>query len=580
MFDTSHLVEYLTTLPLLQVPGSLLQSALNEGLRIARAESGLLFFFDFEEGLEAGQDIDALRSFIAAQAAQAIKKQLQPRSEQHPISLWLPKGPALMETSVKGMSRRILVLPMNDPHVGQPSGVMLLLMPKTDLGGQVSLNIGMADRANLQAFGKATINAWLSVRYLTNMSRRLEDLDTLNKVASVISSNLDLPELLKQITHTARLILHSSACTLMLIDQSTNELVFSIPDGEFTDKLLEYRQPVGQGISGYVARTKEPVIVNDVTKDPRFSRTVDTNTGFVTKALMCAPMVVRGKTIGVIQIINKEDGTLFNPNDMRILLTLAAQSAIAIENAQLYAQLKDERDKLVAKEEEVRRELGRDLHDGPAQVISQMAMRADFIKKLYLNGNEKDRLMSELNELERVALKTAKDIRTMLFGLRPVILETQGLIPALETFKEKLQTETWETHLVVRGFGEPADYFRLPYNTEITAFIIIQEAITNIRKYAQPNNVWIVLERSEEETVITVSDDGAGFDAETTLSRYDERGSFGLLNMRDRARLINATFEIQSKPGAGTKIILNIKHETTQRTGEFSTLQFSTLNPL
>jgi signal transduction histidine kinase len=451
------------------------------------------------------------------------------------------------------------------------------LMPKIDLGGQIGMNINMADRANLQAFAKATINAWLSVRYLTNMSKRLEDLDTLNKVASVISSNLDLPELLKQITHTARLILHSSACTLMLIDHATAELVFSVPDGEFSDKLKEYRQPMGQGISGYVARAKEPIIVNDVTKDPRFSKTVDTNTGFITKALMCAPMVVRGKTIGVMQIINKEDNTLFNPNDMRILLTLAAQSAIAIENAQLYAQLKDERDKLIAKEEEVRRDLGRDLHDGPAQVISQMAMRADFIKKLFLNGNEQKRLMEELNELERVALKTAKDIRTMLFGLRPVVLETKGLIPAMETFVEKLQTEHWQTHLVVRGFGESDDdYIRLPYNTEIAAFIIIQEAITNIRKYAKPQNVWIVLEHKNDETIITISDDGVGFDAETTLSKYDERGSFGLLNMRDRARLINATFELQSKPGAGTKIVLTILQAPLPRS-EISNLQLSSL---
>jgi signal transduction histidine kinase len=579
MFDTSHLVEYLTALPLLQVPSSLLQSALNEGLRIARAESGIIFFFDFEEGLEAGQDIEALRAFVTLQAAQAIKKQTQPRNpigEQHPISLWLPKGPALMDTNVQGVARRVLVLPMNDPHVGQPAGVMLLLMPKTDIGGQISMNINMADRANLQAFAKSTINAWLSVRYLTNMSKRLEDLDTLNKVSSVISSNLDLPELLKQITHTARLILHSSACTLMLIDHATNELVFSVPDGEFSDKLKEYRQPVGQGISGYVARSKEPVIVNDVTKDPRFNKTVDTNTGFVTKALMCAPMIVRGKTIGVIQIINKEDGTLFNPNDMRILLTLAAQSAIAIENAQLYAQLKDERDKLIAKEEEVRRDLGRDLHDGPAQVISQMAMRADFIKKLYLNGKEQKRLMAELDELERIALKTAKDIRTMLFGLRPVVLETKGLIPAMETFVEKLLTEPWQTHLVVRGFGEPDNYNRLPYNTEIAAFIIIQEAITNIRKYAKANNVWIILEHQNDETIITISDDGVGFDTETTLSKYDQRGSFGLLNMRDRARLINATFDLESKTGAGTKIILTIKQIPAPRS-EISNLQLSTL---
>jgi signal transduction histidine kinase len=294
-----------------------------------------------------------------------------------------------------------------------------------------------------------------------------------------------------------------------------------------------------------------------VEKDVRFNQQVDRSTGFHTHSVACAPMIVRGKTIGVIEAINRREGD-FSNSDVALLLTLAAQAAIAIENAELYASLISERDKLIDKEEEVRRELARDLHDGPAQVISGMAMRISLIKKLL--SNEPEQVLPELNELEKVALTTAKDIRTMMFGLRPLMLETKGLIPTLEAYVEKLQSEPWGTHLEVEGFKLPDDtYRRLPHGTENTFFIIIQEAINNIRKHAEPKNVWIRLAYSEVETVVMVQDDGKGFDMDLVSGRYEERTSFGLLNMKERSRLINASFFMSSKPGQGTSIIMVIK---------------------
>jgi signal transduction histidine kinase len=293
---------------------------------------------------------------------------------------------------------------------------------------------------------------------------------------------------------------------------------------------------------------------------------VDTNTGFKTRSVMCAPLIVRDKTIGVIEVLNKLGGASFNPNDMALLLMLAAQAAIAIENAQLYTDLKDERDRLIAKEEEVRRDLARDLHDGPAQVLASIVMKIDFIKKAL--ELEPALVPSKLDEVEKIAQQVTKDVRTMMFGLRPLMLETQGLIPTLEAYVEKLQTEPWESHLVVSGFGDNEEnYIRLPYNTEATVFIIIQEAINNIRKHAQPENVWIELQRGEEDTTVVIRDDGKGFDSRAVADKYDQRGSFGLLNMRERARLINATYDLYSQPGQGTTIMLTIGNDDPHQLG-------------
>jgi signal transduction histidine kinase len=194
--------------------------------------------------------------------------------------------------------------------------------------------------------------------------------------------------------------------------------------------------------------------------------------------------------------------------------------------------------------------------------MAGMAMRANFIRRLQEAGNEQDRLVKELSELERVAQQAAKDIRTMMFGLRPLMLETKGLISTLETYVQQLQNEPWKTHLIVEGFGIPDtdNEVRLPQKSEAAIFIIIQEAINNIRKHAQPTNVWISLINGQNECVVTIQDDGKGFDSETVLKGYTDRGSFGLLNMGERARLINAQYELKSRPGEGTTVKVVLPH--------------------
>jgi signal transduction histidine kinase len=574
LLDASHLTEYLTNLPLLQVPGSLLQTALNEGLRMAHGEAGLIAFFDYEEGRETGSQVDILRRFLALQAAQAqanLKRNGRNGTgpvDVNPLSLWLPKGPALMSTTAPDNSlRRVMVLPLFNPSNGAGAGVMLYLLPRQERAGSTSgLTFNAAELSTLTAFSRATANAWFSLRSLTNVSRRLEDLVLLNEIATAITSNRNLPTLLQEIMNTTSQLLHAEACTLMLLDRKTDELVFTVPSGEAGAALKEYRQPAGRGISGYVARIGEPVIVNDVSKDPRFNKNVDNNTGFKTRSVMCAPLIVREKIIGVIEVLNKLDSSSFNPNDMALLLMLAAQAAIAIENAQLYSDLKEERDRLIAKEEEVRRDLARDLHDGPAQVVAGIVMKIDFIKKAL--EKEPSLVGPKLDEVEKIAQQVTKDIRTMMFGLRPLMLETQGLVKTLEAYVEKLQSDSWESHLIVEGFGDDEENpVRLPLNVESTVFIIIQEAINNIRKHAQPNNVWIELQRGSQETIVMVRDDGKGFDSRAITEGYEERTSFGLLNMRERARLINATYDLQSQPGKGTTVMLTIPNEDPHRFG-------------
>ena len=167
---------------------------------------------------------------------------------------------------------------------------------------------------------------------------RARQLTTLNQVSKSITSTLDLPAVLRLIMAKAVEILDVEAGSLLLMDEDTDELVFQIALGPVETKLENARMPVGTGIGGTVAQTGEPLIVNDVRHDPRWYTDLDLSTEFTTRSILCAPLITHDTVIGVVEAINKKDGTPFNEEDLNLLASFAAQAAIAIENARLYTR--------------------------------------------------------------------------------------------------------------------------------------------------------------------------------------------------------------------------------------------------
>ncbi|MCB0212613.1 MAG: sensor histidine kinase, partial [Anaerolineae bacterium] len=226
------------------------------------------------------------------------------------------------------------------------------------------------------------------------------------------------------------------------------------------------------------------------------------------------------------------------------------KAAISIENARLYKSLKEERDKLVIVEDEVRKRLARDLHDGPTQFVAAMIMNLDFIKELIARAPEY--APDEIEKTVSLARKTLKQLRTLLFNLRPVILETQGLIPALEVYTERLkETDKLKVNLKVMQ-----EFARLSSRAEIATFAVIQEAVNNAKKYARTSNIEITLQPDEKNDLLTVliTDNGKGFDVQAVRKQYDKRGSLGMINMQERIEAINGRLKIQSEIGQGTEV--------------------------
>ena len=174
------------------------------------------------------------------------------------------------------------------------------------------------------------------------------------EVGSIVNSTLNLVEVLTIIMRHVNRVTNSVASTLMLLDDKTGELVFSVPTGPEADKLTDIRLPSGKGIAGWVAQHEQPVLLSDAREDPRFYPEIDKIRGIETKSILCVPLKAKAKLIGVLEVINKADNTFFTEEDELFLVIFGYQAAIAIENARLYGELKDRLEESKRAEEALR----------------------------------------------------------------------------------------------------------------------------------------------------------------------------------------------------------------------------------
>lgn len=174
---------------------------------------------------------------------------------------------------------------------------------------------------------------------LSNLQEKIKRLETLIDTSLVFSSILDLSELLNIVLNKAEEVMEAEASSVFLIDKEKRELYFITARGEKGKEAKEIRVPMGKGIVGWVAEHGRPLLVPDVTKDPRWFKGVDKKTKFVTRSIIAVPLISKGKIIGVSEVLNKKGNRYFNENDLELFEALGHQIAVAVENASLYAEL-------------------------------------------------------------------------------------------------------------------------------------------------------------------------------------------------------------------------------------------------
>lgn len=459
----------------------------------------------------------------------------------------LSQGPLFAEITNQaalGDGRTLLKLPLSGPDtiVGNCT---LVLPPRHTLSE--------SKYAHVRTLANITGNIAGLLQDLGQTQTRLERLGLLYEIGQALASTLDLPQLLRDTMQLAQDVMHAQASSLMLIDRDTNELVYEIVHGTKRDQLRRFRLPLGEGIAGWVAQQGQPIIVNDPDNDARFNRKVDIRTGFLTRNILCVPLQIKGHTIGVLQVLNKQSTEGFDDEDLELMRTLGSQATVAIENARLYRDLREERDKIIQAQEDVRRELARNLHDGTVQLLSALSMSVEHLRTLMKRAPEL--VDAELDSMSAIIGRAIRETRTLLFELRPVVLETQGLTAALQSYVERLNEAGPGTRV---RLSVPADLIRLPAKVERTLFAIVQEAVNNARKHAGGTFIEVVATMRHDLLELAIRDDGAGFDLHQTQAKYDQSGSLGLINMRERAELVEADLSIESKRTQGTKITISL----------------------
>jgi signal transduction histidine kinase len=327
-----------------------------------------------------------------------------------------------------------------------------------------------------------------------------------------------------------------------------------------------FRIPKGQGIAGEVAVTGKPLMIANVGEDERHFKKLDQTTNFLTRNILCVPLVLYDQIIGVLEVINKREGN-FTETDLELLSSIASYAAIAIQNARLHENVLAERDRVIEAEEEARKKLARDLHDGPTQLVAGIKMSLDFSKKAL--EKEPSLLPKELNYMQELAERATHQMRTMLFELRPLVLETQGLGAALQVFIDRRQKDIAGEYprlaLKIETDNPNGDISRQDGKVETTIFAIVQETVNNAIKHAQAQNIIVQLTETATAIYTVIKDDGQGFDVDQVMNNYEQRGSLGMLNLKERTQLIGGELNIRSAPGSGTRITIQVPKEQSER---------------
>ena len=314
----------------------------------------------------------------------------------------------------------------------------------------------------------------------------------------------------------------------------------------FTNADMRATLQGNEGILQKIFDSGEALLTRDIGYDPELGRIIALR---ACSSAYCFPLR-SGFNIYGAMLFAHPDPIYFTKERCGLLDIIGRQAVIAVQNARLYQDLVEEKERMVDVQEETRKKLARDLHDGPTQSVAAIAMRINLVRRMIKKDVKSAE--GELVKIEELAHRTTKEVRHMLFTLRPLILESQGLTAALEAMAEKMR-ETFSQNVIVNVDEKVLEDMEMGKQGVI--FYIIEEATNNARKHANAYHIWVRLRSFETNiALLEIEDDGLGFDVEAVNKSYDKRGSLGMVNLRERTELVNGLLNIDSAPGKGTRI--------------------------
>jgi two-component system, NarL family, sensor histidine kinase DevS len=359
-----------------------------------------------------------------------------------------------------------------------------------------------------------------------------------------LTSELSLEAVLEKLVQTAADLTGARYAALGIVDRSGQRLARFLTHGltqEEYDAIGDL--PTGRGILGVLIHDPRPLRLHDLGDDPR-------SVGFPPnhppmRTFLGVPVLLRGVSYGRLYLTEKVGGVDFTEEDEEVVLLLAAQAAVAMDLSQ-----RVERDALkraVAAQEAERRRLARELHDETGQALTSILLGLAVVEQ----AHRSDDVQAALEDLRALVVDTLQDVRRLAVELRPKALDDFGLEPALRRLGQSVG-EAGELDVQVEArLGDR----RLPADVETAVYRIVQEAITNVIKHADARRVSVVLTRKNGFVSVVIEDDGSGFDPARPVE------GIGLIGMRERVELLDGHLEVDSSPGRGTVLVVELPTE-------------------
>lgn len=376
---------------------------------------------------------------------------------------------------------------------------------------------------------------------------------------------VDLQKVLDAISHHARALTRADFAGVLMVETKTSQYLWRAVKGN--------RKPLPKDQFPLTPLHKELlsqtiISARNIGTDPRFqkdqfpvlsSEEVVSMNGF--------PLKVENQMRGVLVVGFRSDHE-FTMREQRLLASLAEKSSIALANAELYESLRGREEELEKlseardkAQEEERRRIARELHDGLGQMLTAIKFNVEILEDAMSAGDGETKRVEEIKTLlDNVMTET----REISYDLMPSVLEDFGLVPALQLFCEQFsKLRSIKVDFQTHGVND-----RLDPSLEVNLYRIAQEALNNIGKHAQAALVDVQLLRSSDGIRMVIADDGKGFQQGGTLRRNNERGGMGFVSMRQRVSAFHGILDIDSTPGHGTQITVEIPLQSKERNGK------------
>jgi signal transduction histidine kinase/putative methionine-R-sulfoxide reductase with GAF domain len=375
-----------------------------------------------------------------------------------------------------------------------------------------------------------------NARLYGELQSRLEEMFGLQRLGTLLLEEHDFDRVLQSICQQLQRLTDAGGVGLALLEEDPRYLEMRTVVGPSANVLRGARIPTEGSFAAEAIRTNRPQRSDDAQNDPRGYKTslVLGNT----RTILSVPMKTRQRTVGVLSVYNKQGEGGFTDRDAELAIFFANQAAAAIENARLYEQT---REYAVVEE---RNRLARELHDSVTQTLFSVTLLAEA--SLNLLGRDPVKARERLERANELAQGALAEMRALIFQLRPMTLQEEGLLSAVKKHLAALHSRYGRVvELQVTGSAR-----RLPAQVEDAAFRIVQESLNNVVKHANAPRAHVELEFGSSALRLVTSDNGVGFDP----SAQQGPRTLGMSSMHERAESVGGRLQVDSSPGNGTQV--------------------------